>query len=90
VPAALPRRRATCPAPRLEYLAIAIVGLRARRTRGTERLAWSMLSSVAARASKFDPIVVGAFTAAMANDFTAHECAMPRKGPIERALDVTN
>jgi diguanylate cyclase (GGDEF)-like protein len=40
--------------------------------------------------SQFDPIVVGAFTAAMANDFTSHECAMARKDPIERALDVIN
>jgi HD-GYP domain-containing protein (c-di-GMP phosphodiesterase class II) len=40
--------------------------------------------------SQFDPIVVGAFRAAMANDFTSHECAMARKAPIERALDVIN
>jgi HD-GYP domain-containing protein (c-di-GMP phosphodiesterase class II) len=39
---------------------------------------------------QFDPIVVGAFRAAMANDFTQHECAMARKAPIERALDVIN
>jgi two-component system cell cycle response regulator len=39
---------------------------------------------------QFDPIVVGAFRAAMANDFTPHECAMARKAPIERALDVIN
>ena len=28
--------------------------------------------------------------AAMANDFISHECAMARKAPIERALDVMN
>ncbi len=39
---------------------------------------------------QFDPIVVGAFSAAMANDFTSHECAVARKAPIERALDVIN
>jgi HD-GYP domain-containing protein (c-di-GMP phosphodiesterase class II) len=40
--------------------------------------------------TQFDPIVVGAFTAAMANDFAPHECAMARKAPVERALDVIN
>jgi HD-GYP domain-containing protein (c-di-GMP phosphodiesterase class II) len=40
--------------------------------------------------AQFDPIVVGAFRAAMANDFTSHECAVARKAPIERALDVIN
>jgi two-component system cell cycle response regulator len=39
---------------------------------------------------QFDPIVVAAFTKTMANDFAAHECAMARKGSIERALDVIN
>jgi diguanylate cyclase (GGDEF)-like protein len=39
---------------------------------------------------QFDPDVVGAFMNVMANDFAAHECAVARKGPIERALDVIN
>jgi HD-GYP domain-containing protein (c-di-GMP phosphodiesterase class II) len=39
---------------------------------------------------QFDPVVVGAFAAAMANDFSSHECAIARKRPIERALDVIN
>jgi len=39
---------------------------------------------------QFDPAVVAAFTAAMANDFASHECAVARKGSIERALDVMN
>ena len=39
---------------------------------------------------QFDPDVVAAFTARMANEFVTHECAMARKGSIERALDVMN
>ena len=39
---------------------------------------------------QFDPDVVAAFTKIMANDFAPHECAMARKAPIERALDVIN
>jgi len=39
---------------------------------------------------QFDPAVVAAFVAATANDFASHECAVARKGSIERALDVMN
>ena len=59
---------------------------RARRARRTRR---SPSSSVAPAASS-TPRVVAAFSAAMANDFTSDECAMARKAPIERALDVMN
>ena len=44
--------------------------------------------SSALRRQAVRPPVVAGFIAATANDFASHECAVARKGSIERALDV--